>query len=849
MLKKALIIPKKIYRIIIEFSEKREFLAASLFFLLLIIIFFFPVIFSGKTLTTSVNWGGVMNNGPYAYQGERPSMLSVRDPGAFGWVDEPLSNYIGNVIKKEHRIPLWNSNMGFGYPILGGIQLGIFFPLNYVNFLFPSELTWDIFFLLRIFLAGFFTYAFVRKIGLARLPSYIAGIVFMFSGYTIEFLNMSHFSSEALIPLVLSATEYFLEKKNARSFALYAAALALTILPGMPEATFFIFLISFLWLIFSLFFLHQEVERKEKIRLILFSIGANIISLALTSIQLLPFIELIKNSFNIHSGTSIGIISTPLSTSFSFFSPFISNPIFNWMQGTVSYLGIVPFALSMLALFNWKYFSNKNRKIIFFFSIFIFLGFAKLFGAGFINWIGNLPIFSSLIFTKYEIPSIIFSFAILAGFGVMSLQKKEIHWLNLKIFLILVVVLLSFFYLLNDKMGPFLQNIKNAQAGSSIVLSCLNKIIPFRLPSILLNQNIILFGIKCCGLVLLLALAIFIILWNSIIIFFHKKKLLIFFIAVLVFLELFLYTLSLRRPDRYETYKKAPYVEFLEKEKENGEIYRIYAQAAQKVQPSVLYPNISSVFGLQDIRFLIALGDKRYFKFLEKSVKISPEEINTIRFTGDYPIPLENKYLDLMNVKYFIVPKEYQVSGYDKIVYDKEVRIIQNENYLPRVFVAHKATAVMAADDIFKTLDDPNFDFSKEIVIEKNLPDNKLTGNDAPLNDHSEASIIDYQDEKVKIDAKMENSGFLVLLDQYYPGWKAYVDGKETEIYPTDYTFRSIYLAKGNHQVEFVYRPESYKIGRWISMATLFLLIMLFYKENVRIFLRALTSRFNFFSR
>ena len=177
-----------------------EYISAAIFFILLIVIFFAPIIFSGKTLTTSIFGGGVTSSGPYGYDGYRPPMSPVRDPGAFDWQDEPLTNYIGNVIKNEHSVPLWNPNMGLGYPILAGIQEGIFFPLNYINFLFSSEWSWDLFFLIRIFLAGFLTYLFAKKIKLPNNPSLAAGVIFMFSGYTMAFLNMAHFSTEALIP-------------------------------------------------------------------------------------------------------------------------------------------------------------------------------------------------------------------------------------------------------------------------------------------------------------------------------------------------------------------------------------------------------------------------------------------------------------------------------------------------------------------------------------------------------------------------------------------------------------------------------------------------------------------------
>ena len=813
--------------------EIHENITASLFFATLILIFFFPVVFQGKTLTTSVNWGSVMNNGPYGYDGVRPSMLAVRDPGAFGWQDAPLTNYIGKIIKNEHRIPLWNPNMGLGYPILAGIQEGIFFPLNFINFLFSSELSWDIFFLIRIFLAGFFTYLFARKIGLEKIAAYVSAIIFMFNGYTLEYLNMAHLSTEALIPLILLCTEYFLEKRNIKSFILYTVALALAILPGMPEATFFVFLISFLWFAFSLFFLHPEINKREKYWLIFFLALSNTLSLLLTAVQLIPFLELLKNSFNTHSYGTPGLYFIPLNFSFSLFSPFISNPLFNWIGGAVSYLGISSFALSVLAILSFRTFTAKKGRILLFFSLFALLLLAKIYGLFFINLIGNLPILKTLIFPKYAIPTVMFSFSILAGFGLSSLNEKKIKWLNLKIFSSLIIIITSFFYMLCRNANLFAQNTKSINSTLSIFYLNFQKIFPFKIPGLFLESNRPSFDPTYLFLILLITITILSTLWLLTLVFFHKKSTLSWLITVFVFLELYAYALPLQRADRYDTYKKAPYLDFLEeKTKTDGEIFRVYAQSAKKVQPSVLYPNISSVFGLQDIRFLLALGEKRYFEFLEKIVGVPTEEVSTIRFTGDYPTSLDNKYFDLLNVKYFIIPSEFEISdNVGEIVYNKEVKIIKNKNYLPRVFIVQKAVE-SSKSDVFAKLKKNDFDFKKEIVIENDTK-NKLT--ESPTDTSSTdsiATITNYDDERVDIETQTNKHGYLVLSDQYYPGWKAFIDGKETEIFPTDYVFRSIKITKGTHAVSFIYDPLSYQAGKWISLASLFFLIILFLFEK-----------------
>src|SRR3989344_832794 len=73
----------------------------------------------------------------------------------------------------------------------------------------------------------------------------------------------------------------------------------------------------------------------------------------------------------------------------------------------------------------------------------------------------------------------------------------------------------------------------------------------------------------------------------------------------------------------------------------------------------------------------------------------------------------------------------------------------------------------------------------------------------------------------------------LFLSDNYYPGWKAYIDDKETKIFRANYTFRAIYLPEGSHLVKFVYQPLSFKVGVVISfLAILTILVIIYLKIN-----------------
>ena len=77
----------------------------------------------------------------------------------------------------------------------------------------------------------------------------------------------------------------------------------------------------------------------------------------------------------------------------------------------------------------------------------------------------------------------------------------------------------------------------------------------------------------------------------------------------------------------------------------------------------------------------------------------------------------------------------------------------------------------------------------------------------------------------MQINSQLSEPGVLVLTDAFHPGWKVFVDGKEQTIRRANYLFRAVELPAGNHRVEFVYDPISFKLGLVISSLTAALFI------------------------
>jgi uncharacterized membrane protein YfhO len=112
-----------------------------------------------------------------------------------------------------------------------------------------------------------------------------------------------------------------------------------------------------------------------------------------------------------------------------------------------------------------------------------------------------------------------------------------------------------------------------------------------------------------------------------------------------------------------------------------------------------------------------------------------------------------------------------------------------------------------------------SFDLRNELVLEQD-PKVNLSG-------QGTARIDKYSSGKILITTNSSGNNLLFLSDTYYPGWQAFVDGHQTQIYRADFTFRAILVPSGKHQVEFVYNPLSFNVGVLAGVLGLLTIILL----------------------
>jgi hypothetical protein len=81
--------------------------------------------------------------------------------------------------------------------------------------------------------------------------------------------------------------------------------------------------------------------------------------------------------------------------------------------------------------------------------------------------------------------------------------------------------------------------------------------------------------------------------------------------------------------------------------------------------------------------------------------------------------------------------------------------------------------------------------------------------------------------QQAVLEVNLESPGIVVLADVYYPGWKLTIDGKPAPIYRVNGSMRGAAVPAKFHRLNFTYDPQSFRIGRLVSVAGLALLVCL----------------------
>ena len=186
--------------------------------------------------------------------------------------------------------------------------------------------------------------------------------------------------------------------------------------------------------------------------------------------------------------------------------------------------------------------------------------------------------------------------------------------------------------------------------------------------------------------------------------------------------------------------------------------------------------------------------------------------MSTARTVGDlenalgyYPV------LSMLNTKYVVIDP-----GSLPLTYDRR---LGNGWLVSRVRTASTADAEMAALGEI----DPAVE---AVIFAPEAPEGTVT--EYAGADSGRVELVYYSPNRLRYDVSAPAKGLAVFSEIWYPaGWKAFVDGNEVSVLRADYALRALMIEEGDHEVEFVFDPASFTVGRNISLASSIAILVL----------------------
>jgi hypothetical protein len=672
------------------------------------------------------------------------------------------------------QIPLWNPYSFSGTPQLANYQSAVLSPFNLLFFILPFIDAWSLLVLLQPLLAGIFTYLFLRTLKVSKEGSVIGSLAFMFCGFLTVWMAYATLDWAILfLPLALLSIEKFYQTQKNRFLVLLSFCLPLSFFSGHFQISIYFFLFIIAYQVFRFW-------QVKNVRYAMTIFAYTLIGILLSLPQLLPSVEAYTQA--LRSGIFEKAEVIPWGYLSTFIAPdFLGNPVtrndwFGHYAEWNGYVGLIPLLLALYIVPRIK------RKEVLFFGLTALVAILFSFQTPFLDLLVafKIPVLSTSALSRI-IVLFSFSAAILAGYGfeqlMLDIKRKNVRTIYL--WLTASVIIFAFLW--------------------GVVL--LRVILPINQIAIA-RQNLIL------------PTVIFFAFWVAVsfsLLAVHLKKgslirILPILIIIIVAFDLLRFSGKWMPFDpRSLMYPQIPVA---------GEFKRI---SGFDRTLSNMGGNGTTYYRLPSLDGYDAVYIRRYGEFIGSLnnglLTESARSVVSFPQNGLYT----KQAIDLLGVKY-IVHKvadghatwtfpfwEYKSGTFPTIYNDGVYQVFQNTNAFPRAFLVSGYVVENNPQQILDTMFGPGFNLRKAVVLEQ-YPGAKLSG-------QGSAAIVSYSEDKVSLKTTSTGNNLLFLSDTYSPGWQAYIDGKQTQIYRADFTFRAILVPAGMHNIEFIYNPLSFDVG------------------------------------
>ncbi len=724
--------------------------------------------------------------------------------------------FAASTLKTTGHFPLWDPYLFGGLPYVAAMHGDIFYPTFLLRMIMPTDaaMTWG--FIIHIFLAGLFTYVFLRGIGYGFFGALVGGIAYMMSGQIASSVSPGHDGKlfvSALFPLALLFLHRGIREGRNWTWGAFALIVGLCVISPHPQLLQYMLLASAAYALFVAFATFDRVRlaRSIAIRRLAIAFGAVIVGLAIGAVQYLPVREYVK-----WSPRAGGLSDYRLATSYAWppeellnaYLPQFSGMLNNyWGRNGIhlhsDYVGVVVLMLAGAAFIRLR--DDSHRKQIIFWSIALFV--SILWSLGSATPFYQIP-YALIPGTKYfRAPATIFfvgtlALAVLACSGTERLLRHRIPRKYIVGWLVF---------------GGAIAVLASVGALSSVAESFADERLLDRVQG---NNAAVFLGAWRSFVFVVLLAALWYALYRQRV----ATRIAAWAVVVLMVIDLW----SVERiywmfsPPAKVIYASNAIIEALKSEPQPVRVFAFPVRGSR--EPDAILTGDALM--THRLRNVLGYHGNQLGRYND-----------LVGLNSDDNRLFTPNVLSLTNTKYLLTDiPELPFIGNTTLTKGPVIDASGDTLYLYRLNAENPYSwvtpiAVKAPDEqVLATVLNPRFDVKRAALFDTSAQVAAAQGVQtlpAPLTITSTVQHYEPGRVQIALSNPAPAGSSLVVSENFYPGWVATVDGREARIGRADYTLIGVELPQGARNVELRFTSPAYQRGKMITWIAILLGILM----------------------
>jgi hypothetical protein len=688
-----------------------------------------------------------------------------------------MRKVVADYWKADGAIPLWDPYVLGGLPVVDAMHGDVFYPTSVFTLLMPLGKALGYKIVLHVWLAGVVMYFLLRTLGLRRRSSFLGALGYMTAPYFISLIYAGHDAKmfvTTLFPLCIMLVERLVRKPGVLYSALLGGALGLLLLTSHPQMAYFASWGLGLYLVLGLI---RKDNRKTILRGVAFALIAIVLGVGIGSIQFLPT-YFYTTSFSPRTGG----VSLSYAASWSLHPEEIASLLYPSFVGYLSdYWGRNPFKLNaespgpviVLLAIGGFVMLLRNRRMLPWLILFIF---CPLYALG-----AHTPVFKavyyaipvarflrapSLIMFMFSCSAAVLAAGFIDGFLDAKLPSRRRNLAAyLSVFLVGVTLLFTFGRaLLYDAWIAVFSGLETKSIEAA------------RRAAGGLNVDAVLVFLLGGGLLVLM---------QSRYRLKYGSKILVGLAAAGILATSLPHSMRFVQYVRVSDFMRSdPMIDYVKRDRG---VYRVL-------------PVTGSYY---DRDYLPLFGIETANGFYDNRIRYYDELVGE-----GFENLFNSNVMRLDNIKYVLTTQRVE---HPLLTLEKDFGkafVYRNREYLPRAYVVHRAAVVESDSTALEIIKSPGFDPAVEAVLASGVP---LSGGEPTA---EEAVTIDnHEPDRITMTVRAESPAYLCYSANWLPSWKAYVDGKKSEVVRSNVAFRAVPLEAGEHTVQLRYESHWFRVG------------------------------------